>query len=601
MNNNIPDHSAGDQQNLDKDLAKDRAKEIEAEFLKNSLPDGFKLDENGLWHIPKERVKGGEENFPIWICSPLFITAWVRDQENENHGRLLEFKDIDQHHHSLIIPMEFLAGDGTKCIEELLRLGLLLGVGKKIKTLLIQYIQLSQPRARARFVSQTGWVKNNFVFPKETIMTSQTEKFIYQNFSSHKLGYGQAGGLEEWQEIANLCRGNSRLTFALSASFATSLLFFLGEENGGFHFRGPSSIGKTTVLKVAASAWGGKEFLQRWRSTSNGLEGIAAGHNDSLLCLDEIEQMHPTEIGEVAYMLANGTGKGRADRSGSARKKASWRLLFISTGEISLADHLAQVGKKVRAGQEVRVLDIPADTGKHGIFEVLHDFENGAHLADRLSDLCRQYYGVASRIFLSELISSKENSLKEINSIVKSLEKRELPQNANGQVVRAFKRFALVAAAGEMATRFGITNWNSGDADLAAMKCFNDWLVARGYCGLQEEKIALAQVKKFFEQNGESNFSPWGEDPMSTKTIKRAGFKKQTEDGIEYYVFTETFRTEICSGLDPSFVAQVCIKAGWLIPSSDGKPTRSERLWNSNGKGTTRCYRFSPKVLNNDG
>ncbi len=35
--------------------------------------------------------------------------------------------------------------------------------------------------------------------------------------------------------------------------------------------------------------------------------------NDALLCLDEIEQMQPSEIGEVAYMLANGVGKVRSD------------------------------------------------------------------------------------------------------------------------------------------------------------------------------------------------------------------------------------------------------------------------------------------------
>ncbi|WP_457589305.1 DUF927 domain-containing protein, partial [Legionella pneumophila] len=46
-----------------------------------------------------------------------------------------------------------------------------------------------------------------------------------------------------------------------------------------------------------------------WRSTTNGLEGLAALHNDGLLILDELSQMDPREAGEAAYLLANGQGK----------------------------------------------------------------------------------------------------------------------------------------------------------------------------------------------------------------------------------------------------------------------------------------------------
>jgi uncharacterized protein (DUF927 family) len=62
------------------------------------------------------------------------------------------------------------------------------------------------------------------------------------------------------------------------------------------------------------------------------LEAVAESHNDSLLCLDEISQVDSKEAGETAYMLANGHGKSRAQRDGSSRQAALWRLLFLSTG-----------------------------------------------------------------------------------------------------------------------------------------------------------------------------------------------------------------------------------------------------------------------------
>jgi putative DNA primase/helicase len=78
--------------------------------------------------------------------------------------------------------------------------------------------------------------------------------------------------------VAALCVGNSRLAFAVACAFAGPLLRPAGVESGGFHYRGDSSSGKTTALKVAASVYGGAGYLQRWRTTDNALEAIAAQH-----------------------------------------------------------------------------------------------------------------------------------------------------------------------------------------------------------------------------------------------------------------------------------------------------------------------------------
>lgn len=131
-----------------------------------------------------------------------------------------------------------------------------------------------------------------------------------------------------------LASGNSRLVFAIATAFAPSLAKLAGEDSGGFHFRGASSSGKSTALKVAASVWGNlKSYCRLWRSTSNGLEGLAALHNDGLLIFDELSQIDPREAGEAAYLLANGQGKTRASKTGAAKQSASWSLIFLSAGE----------------------------------------------------------------------------------------------------------------------------------------------------------------------------------------------------------------------------------------------------------------------------
>lgn len=596
MNANISDLTTQCQNSQDDVLlSKERARELENQITKNPLPRGFFLDkEDNVMYQPGSKSDG---EFPpaIYICSRLDITAFTRDDNNHNHGRLLEFRDIDDCHHTWAMPMELLAGDGTRYREELLSMGLRIAPGAKARQHLTTYIQSSQPAARARCVTQTGWHKNCFVFPDHTIGSMGAERLILQVSSSHFQDYVVSGCLEEWKRgVSTLCRGNTRLIFSVSVAFASPLLNLLGLENGGFHFRGASSTGKTTALAVAASVWGSKEYIQRWRATTNGIEALAAGHNDALLCLDELSQVDPNSAGEIAYMLANGSGKARADRNGGYRKKAAWRLIFLSTGEMSLADHMIEAGKRAKAGQEVRIIDIPAETYQHGIFEDLHGSPNGAAFSQVLAQACLANHGAPAREFIRRLVEKQEEVVLAAKKIIDEFLSAFVPEDSNGQVYRAIKRFALVAAAGELATTFGITGWQPGEALHAASTCFSDWLNARGGSVSQEELSILSQIKRFFELHGESRFTPW-DASSDHKTINRAGFRKFFDTGVEYFALPETFKTDIAVGFDHRLVSKVCLKHGLLREGMNGEPTRSERLPNS--ATSTRCYRFTAKVL----
>ena len=76
-------------------------------------------------------------------------------------------------------------------------------------------------------------------------------------------------------------------------------------------------------------------------------------------------------------------------------------------------------------------------------------------------------------------------------TVIEGLKQRHLPKNSSSQVIRVFGHLALIAAAGELATHFGITEWETGVAADGVMKCFSDWLKVRGGIGMQEEQAAL--------------------------------------------------------------------------------------------------------------
>lgn len=410
-----------------------QTQEVENQFKQEAaLPEGFFFFDNKLMYLPP-CMHESEKPTPLFICAKLEITAFIRDDNNENYGKLLVFKDPENHVHKWSMAMELLAGDGMKYRGALLSRGLKMSMVRKAQALLSAYISHSIPELWIRSISQLGWYKNNFMLPYETLGPMDNEQLVFQNPNTLPASYTQDGSAQEWiDNVSRLCNKNTRLLFAVSCAFAAPLLSLLNIESGGFHLRGESSTGKSKILEAAASVWGEKDFIQRWNTTINGLEAVASGYNDSLLCLDEIAQVDPEIAGETAYMLANGRGKLRADKSGLSRMRSNWRLIFLSNGEISLPEHMLQCGKHAKAGQEVRIIDIPAKVGSFGCFEELHGYSSGENFADALSEACSKYYGTISRVYINKIIETREFAISFSKNIQKTFIEKNKPANASG-------------------------------------------------------------------------------------------------------------------------------------------------------------------------
>jgi len=388
--------------------------------------------------------------------------------------------------------------------------------------------------------------------------------------------------------------GNSRLCFALSLAFAAPLLSLVGMEGGGFHLKGESTDGKTTIMKAAASIYGNPDrYSQTWRATGNAIEGIASRRNDALLCLDELGELDGREAGQVAYMLANGQGKGRSRQDGELRERKAWRLLFLSTGELSLEDHAASAGQRTQAGMEVRTIQIPSDTGHHGAFEWLHGMAGGRTFADTLKANAERQHGTAFRALVAGLTADMEQHREHLRSEIQRLAAELTPQGAGNQVGRAINRFALVAAAGELATRLGITGWPAGEAIRAVRVCLKAWLAERGHLGNKEDAATLEQVRRFVTANQYARFADWFD--ASHRPANMVGYRKVETDGVSFFVLPLGW-AEITKGRDPKRAAHLCLEAGYLLTSKDKKRLkRQARLPGMNAR--TWVYVLAERVL----
>ena len=366
---------------------------------------------------------------------------------------------------------------------------------------------------------------------------------------------------------------------------------------------GPSSLGKSTALMVAGSVHRGggvAGYIKSWRSTTNGLEGLAAVHSDTLLCLDELGQVQAEDAAEAAYMLANGTGKARANKDGSARQKAEWRLIFLSSGEISLADRIAEIrGRRRTAGQGVRLVDIQADARQGlGLFETLHEFPSADAFATHLRSASATVYGTAGPAFIEALVGTQAAIAERVKAQIDAFV-ATVPPDADGQVLRVARRFGLVAAAGELGISLGILPWPPEEASFASKRLFDEWIAARGGYEGAEVRDAIERLRDFIAAHGSTRFqSAWSrEEGFRPPHQGLAGYRKRASHGWEFYILPGTWN-QILQGLSTVAVADALIRLRLLLPPGSGRH-RSKSI-SIPGSGKQRVYHLAPEIIQDD-
>lgn len=138
------------------------------------LAEGFEIDHEGVWFlIPKQN-----EIQKIFVCAPLQVLAYARNDRHENYSKLLEFIDPDGKIHEWLMPQELLSGDGGEVRKTLLSMGLKIGEEKRAKDLLTRYLLSCDPIDRVRTIDRTGWHGQSYVLPEGPIGNS----FISRTF-----------------------------------------------------------------------------------------------------------------------------------------------------------------------------------------------------------------------------------------------------------------------------------------------------------------------------------------------------------------------------------------------------------------------------------
>lgn len=163
-----------------------------------------------------------------------------------------------------------------------------------------------------------------------------------------------SGTWDGWLQVAELARPYPVVWLALYAALVPPLMPLLPTlPNFIVDIAGETSLGKTTTLRLAGSAWGCPDervnsVVRTWDSTRVWIERAAGVLGNLPLILDDTKRAkRPEDVAHTLYDVASGAGRGRGSVSGM-RDSGSWRTVLLSTGEAPATSFTQDGGTRAR-------------------------------------------------------------------------------------------------------------------------------------------------------------------------------------------------------------------------------------------------------------
>lgn len=338
------------------------------------------------------------------------------------------------------------------------------------RAILADWLQQSGTDREWIITHTTGWHHGAYIMPDGEVIGDPETPILFNGRSAASSGYAIAGTAATWRDsVARLAGGNPSMMLGVAAALSAPLIGLVGADGFGVHLFEQSSAGKTTTANIASSLWGEPDALRlTWYGTALGIANEAEAHNDSLLPLDEVGQgSSAKDVATSAYTLFNGAGKLQGAKEGGNRELKRWRTVAISTGEMDIETFLAAGGLKVKAGQLVRLLNIPMEKST-----AFNGLPNGKAHADALKEAWIDNHGAAGREWVKWLAANQQEAKQAVRD-AQTRWRGLIPADYGEQVHRVAERFAILEAA--LVTGASITGWSEQASRDAIQHSFNAW------------------------------------------------------------------------------------------------------------------------------
>ncbi|WP_241959466.1 DUF927 domain-containing protein [Mammaliicoccus sciuri] len=322
------------------------------EVLENDIiPDNYKVGDNGWLYKMVEKGRGDDKEIvPLLITStPPFITKQLKDIESLIISYEMKFKKAGE---ITTIPVQATEIADSKNIINLANKGL--DVDTINRTEMVQFISMFKRLNNIpdeTIATRLGHVKGHFIHP---LIDDEIRLVI------HEEGYRQLanafktkGNLEDYAEkVFKPIKHSPMVMTFVYASLGSILLHDFNVDPFVVDMASKTSTGKTTALRIAASAWGTGKLINEWNTTPIDLERKASILNSFPSLYDDTRKAKPYLLSDVVYQFSGGKSKGRGNVQ-SVDIVKNWKNILLSTGETSIVEY----GNE-KAGVSARVVTL---------------------------------------------------------------------------------------------------------------------------------------------------------------------------------------------------------------------------------------------------
>lgn len=507
------------------------------------------IHEPGLYHHVLKKVGRDLRCVSTRLSGLIVVDACIADEESGKKAVLLRCgRDIEQ-----IIWLGDLVEIRSKALRSIADAGVWISLKGQDQVLISEWLMseaLTPPR-QVLLYRKTGWHQGTFRLPHVAYGVNITSLVPSQDLRN--VGYAMAGTLDEWREsVGKTLKGNPAVIFAVGVALSGVLIDPAGGEGGGFHLFGESGKGKSTILDVAVSIWGGADFKKSWASTANGKFSLYGALNGTCVVMDELhESPDPRAISREIYAL-NGTPKTRGRPTGGTTSALVYKVAFLSSGESSIPDFLAAHKlPTLMTGAAKRLISIEVTNRQHGVFDDTHGMSPKT-LSDSIKSATQHFYGTAGPAFAEMLVRElSRNHDFARNALVGVM------TQFSGDDDRVARRFALAALAIELAVSCGIVPLNSGDGLCAATVFFEQWKARR-----EPDMEPQDAIWEYITQHGcyaakpNDEYAKWGGVPI---------YLKRLHGQSHWLLPSKTLKHALGGRWSLSDATNKLTKCGWLI------------------------------------
>lgn len=456
------------------------------------------------------------------------------------------------------------------------------------------YLRMTVPDRTYLRAKHDGWLSlpdDSWGYALDGILYCGEKPYKASRPSAAMSHHHKKGDLKTWQRTTRPLGDDVLAVAMVCAGFASPLLHPLHREAPCLFLIGPSSQGKTTLLKLVSALFSYPENMATWEATENGVEAATREYQHKPFPIDEVGQGRAQLFATAAYRLTNPKGKSRADSSGNLVKTERNFSVVLSSGEQSPISLIAASGREVKAGQRARLLCLPV-AEKHGVWSTVRGFGSGAEKSKKITAALIQCHGIAGETFCKYLAARVERLEGDYATAAAKLRQKLANGNdiatTDGVVDRVLENFVLFAFAGLQAIEAGALAWSKEQVLQALRQSFALWHVDYlKSLPLTDEQL-LEKLRLFFQSERGTKFKPFDQFDEAHAGVV-AGYTHVPRGGTRrlFLVYPAYFEQKLCGDLDKDAVIRQLSNRGLIALGPRGVPTKQFHIPGSDNRSAS--------------